>query len=66
VHAARGELEPCSYHPLDGISDLRCTVYRATAATDAGRPADAARPTRVEWALTGLALVVAVAGLERG
>jgi len=41
--------EVCAYHPLDGLSDLRVTFYRATEASYVGLPADASESTRVEW-----------------
>jgi len=61
VRAARREVEEetgwrpgalaelCSYHPLDGISDLRLTFYRATEASYVGRPSDASESIRIEW-----------------
>ncbi len=61
VEAARREVEEetgwrpgsltelCSYHPLDGLSDLSLVLYRANGATYTGQPADKSESSRIEW-----------------
>lgn len=51
--------ELCSYHPLDGISDFRLTIYHATQAAHVGQPVDASESTRIEWLpLAGIARLI--------
>ncbi|MGH2944564.1 MAG: NUDIX domain-containing protein [Solirubrobacteraceae bacterium] len=37
------------WHNMPGISDVRCTLYRADGATYVGEPVEAAESTRVDW-----------------